>query len=190
MTQHISQHIKCKPSGHSSTTSYLQHKIHVCVCLHSPRCSIRCFFTYNFTVTWCGTEFHLVMAQCSTVRLPWTVLDLGTVKRPLVACLVGYAWVSKLCASSSNRQLGAFNMSIPLINTSSDEVNLSSTLSQERLTCILLILALCVHPRASRAALFVASLKASGMSLVKIRGLDSCPGEFLILPGLCWRGFH
>ena len=43
-------------------------------------------------------------------------------KRPLVACLVGYAWVSELCASSLDRQLGAFNMSIPLTNTSSDEV--------------------------------------------------------------------
>jgi hypothetical protein len=64
------------------------------------------------------------MALCSTVHLPWSVLDLGTVKRPLVACLVGYVWVSELCASSSNRHLGAFNMSITLTNTSSDEVNL------------------------------------------------------------------
>jgi hypothetical protein len=48
-------------------------------------------------------------------------------------------------------------MSIPLTNTSSDEVNLSSTLSQERLTCILLMLALCVHPNASRASLFWAN---------------------------------
>jgi hypothetical protein len=34
---------------------------------------------------------------------------------------------------------------------------------------------------------------AFGMWLVKIekvRGLDSCPGEFLILPGLYWRGVH
>ena len=75
-------------------------------------------------------------------------------KRPLVACLVGYASVSELFASSLDRQLGEFNMSIPLINKSSDEVKLSSTFSPERLTCILLILALCVHPRASRAALF------------------------------------
>ena len=102
----------------------------------------------------CGIEFHVVMALCSTVRLPQSGLDLGTVKRPLVACLVGYVWVSELCACSLDRQLGAFNMSIPLIKKSSDEVNLSSTFSQERLTCILLILALCVHPRASRAALF------------------------------------
>ena len=40
----------------------------------------------------------------------------------------------------------------------------------------------------------LALLKASSMSLVKIekkvRGLDSCPGDFLILPGLCLRGFH
>ena len=30
------------------------------------------------------------------------------------SCLVGYAWVSELCASSLDRQLGAFNMAIPL----------------------------------------------------------------------------
>ena len=34
----------------------------------------------------------------------------------------------------------------------------------------------------------LALLKDSGMSLVKIE--RNCPGEFLILPGLCWRGFH
>ena len=78
-------------------------------------------------------------------------------KRPLVACLVGYAWVSELCTTSSNRQLGALNMSIPLINTSRDEVNLSTTWSQDRLTCISLILALCVHPKASRGVLFWAN---------------------------------
>ena len=86
------------------------------------------------------------------MRLPLSVLDLGAVKRHLVACLVGYAWVSELCANSSNRQVSEFNMSIPLTNTSSDEVNLSSTLSQERLTWILLMLALCVHPRANRVS--------------------------------------
>jgi hypothetical protein len=45
-------------------------------------------------------------------NLPLSVLDIGTVKRPLVVCIVGYAWVHELCASSFNRQLGAFNMSI------------------------------------------------------------------------------
>ena len=68
---------------------------------------------------------------------------------------MGYAWVSELCASRLNRQLSAFNMSILLINTSSDEVNLS-TLSHERLTCIIM-LALCVHLRVSRAAQFLAN---------------------------------
>jgi hypothetical protein len=68
-------------------------------------------------VTWCGIEFHVVMALCSTLCLPSSVLDLGTVKRPPVAGLVGYAWMSELCASSSNRQFGAFNMSIPLTHT-------------------------------------------------------------------------
>ena len=48
-------------------------------------------------------------------------------------------------------------MSLPLTNISSDEVILSSNLSQERFTCILLMFALCVHPRASRAALFWAN---------------------------------
>jgi hypothetical protein len=93
------------------------------------------------------------MALCSTVRFPKYVLGLGTVKRPLVACLVGYAWVSELFARHLNRQLGAFNMSIPLTKTSSDAVNLSSTLSQERLTGMSLMLALRVHLRASRASL-------------------------------------
>uniref|UniRef100_A0A8C7IU92 Extended synaptotagmin-like protein 1b n=1 Tax=Oncorhynchus kisutch TaxID=8019 RepID=A0A8C7IU92_ONCKI len=44
-----------------------------------------------------------------TIHQQPSVLDLGTVKRPLVECLVRYTWVSKLCASSSKRQLGAFN---------------------------------------------------------------------------------
>ena len=36
----------------------------------------------------------------------------------------------------------------------------------------------------------LALLKARGMSLVKIeRGLNSCSGEFLILPGLCGSCF-
>jgi hypothetical protein len=91
---------------------------------------------------------------CSIVRLPLSVLDLGIVKSPLVACLVGYAWVSELCAGSLNRQLGSFNMSL-LTKTSSDEVNLSSTLSHERLRCILLMLTLCAHLRASRGTRLV-----------------------------------
>ena len=44
-------------------------------------------------------------------------------KRPLVACPVEYAWMSELCASSLNRQLGAFSMSTLLTKTSSDEVH-------------------------------------------------------------------
>jgi hypothetical protein len=39
-----------------------------------------------------------------------------------VACVVGYACGSELCASCLDRQLGALN--IPLINKSSDEVTL------------------------------------------------------------------
>ena len=113
-----------------------------------------CFYIYFFLflvclllpwVSWCGIEFHVVVALCSTVHLSLSVLVFGNVRRPLVACLVRYAWVSELCASSLNRQLGAFNMAIPLINTSRDEVSLSSTLSQEILTLIISMLALCVH---------------------------------------------
>ena len=40
----------------------------------------------------------------------------------------------------------------------------------------------------------LALLKASGMSFEKIeiktQGLNSYPGDFLLLPGLCLRGFH
>jgi hypothetical protein len=35
-----------------------------------------------------GREFHVVMTLFNTVCFPASVLDLGTVKRPLVACLV------------------------------------------------------------------------------------------------------
>ena len=39
------------------------------------------------------------MALYNTVRFLEFVLDLRTVKRPLVACLVGYVYVSELCVS-------------------------------------------------------------------------------------------
>ena len=68
-----------------------------------------------------------------------------------------YCWVSELCASSLNGQLGTFSMSTPLTKTSCDEVNLSSTLSHERLTCMSLMLALCVILRASYATQFWAN---------------------------------
>ena len=119
---------------------------------------------------YCGIEFHVVMALCSTVLLPQSVLDLGTVKRPLVACLVGYVWVDELCQHF-------------LQKTSSDEVNLSSTLSQERLTCILLMLALCVHPRTSCDALsepFAIFLSPSLWHLTK--QLNSRPGATKLGP--------
>ena len=83
-------------------------------------------------------EFHVVKALCVTVHFPASVLDLGTVKRPLVACLVGYVWVSELCVSGLNTQIGAFNTSI-LLTKDRDAFNLSSTLSEERLTCMYLI---------------------------------------------------
>ena len=45
-------------------------------------------------------------------------------KRPLVACLVGYAWVSEPCASSLNRQLGAFSTSIDLTKTGEIDIHI------------------------------------------------------------------
>jgi hypothetical protein len=50
------------------------------------------------SVTWCGIEFHVVMALCSTVRLPKSVLDLGTVPPHVLVgdCLLYYSvfrWV-------------------------------------------------------------------------------------------------
>jgi hypothetical protein len=65
------------------------------------------------------------MALYSTVHLPGSVEE--------SACLVGYLWLSELCVNPLNRQFATFNMSIPLIKT---------TLSQERLTCLLLMLSL------------------------------------------------
>ena len=104
---------------------------------HSPHCSMW---------SWLYVALHISQS------LFWTW---GTVLSHLVACLVGYVWVSELC----DRQFSAFNMSIPLTKTRCDAVNLSCTLSQEMLTFMLLILALPVHVRASRAALFWADCK-------------------------------
>ena len=114
--------------------------IYKCLCLFTVlvRFYFVCFLSGLVAtwVTWGSREFHLVMALFSTVRA--SVLDLGTVKRPLVACLVLYRWVSELCANCLNRQFSTFNTSTPRTTTNSDAVNLSSTLSQERFTCILL----------------------------------------------------
>jgi hypothetical protein len=41
-------------------------------------------------------EFHALMALCNTVHFLEFVLDLGIVKRTLVACLVGSVCVSVL----------------------------------------------------------------------------------------------
>ena len=92
-----------------------------------------------------------------------------------VYCYLLSAWVSELCGSSSNRHLSAFNMSILLTNTTSDEVNLSSTLSQERLTCMLFMLVLVVHLRSSHAALFWANFPKSSLWHLTSR-LNSSPG--------------
>jgi hypothetical protein len=94
------------------------------------------------------------MALFNTVHFPASVLELGTVKRPLVTCFVLYRCLSELCANCLNRQFGTFNTSIPLTKTNSDAVNLSLTLSQEGLTCMLLTLSVCVHLSAIHSALF------------------------------------
>ena len=44
-------------------------------------------------------KFHAIMALYNTVCFLEFVLDLGTVKRPLMACLVGEVCVSELCVS-------------------------------------------------------------------------------------------
>ena len=44
-------------------------------------------------------EFHAIMALYDIVHFFEFVLDLGAVKRPLVACLVGEVFVSELCVS-------------------------------------------------------------------------------------------
>jgi hypothetical protein len=92
--------------------------------LHSPRRAVKRSFIWFLNlvlslawVTWGGKEFHLVMALFNTVCFPASLLDLGTAKIPLVACLVWYAWVSKLCANCLNRQFGTFNASTPHTKT-------------------------------------------------------------------------
>jgi hypothetical protein len=95
-------------------------------------------------VTWGGREFHVVMALFNTVHFPASSLDLGTVKTPLVACLVWYQWVSERCANCLNRQFCTINTSH---KANSDVVNFSSTL-----TCMLTF-ALRVHLSAVPAAL-------------------------------------
>ena len=87
---------------------------------------------------------------CIQLRCREFVLDLGTVKRPLVPCFAGCACVSEQGASCLNRQLCAFNMSIPLTR----HVVMQSLSSIEPGEIdMLLMLALRVHLRASRAAL-------------------------------------
>ena len=66
---------------------------------------------------------------------------------------------------------------MPFTNTSSEEVNLPSTSSEERLTSISLMLSLCVHPRASRAALFWANC-----NLHLTTRLNSSPGATKLEP--------
>ena len=70
-----------------------------------------------------------------------------------------------------------FNTIIFHKKTRIDAVSLSSTLSQERLTWILLTLALCVHWRARHAALFWASMQVQ-------RRVDAAYYHYLVLAKL------
>jgi hypothetical protein len=120
------------------------------------------------------------MALFNTVRFPASVLDLGTVKGPLVACLVWYRWVSELSANCLNRQFGTFNTSITRTKTNNDAVNLSSTLSQERLTVWLSVI---------RAAFFWTScnLPISFLAAHMTTQLGSSPGASKLGPvGHVW----
>ena len=129
---------------------------YVCVASKSPlfhKVFINVFFQSNFTA--CMSYLMWNRIPCSQGSILYCACSI--ICSGLVACLVGYAWVSELSASSLNRQLSTFSLSTLLTKTSPDEVHLSSTLSHERLTCISLMLAPRVLLRASRAALFGAS---------------------------------
>jgi hypothetical protein len=108
-----------------------------------------------------GREFNAIMALYNTVSFLEFVLDLGTMKRPLLACLVGYVCVSVLCVSWLCKQFGISNTLMFLIKSRIEAVSLSSTLCQERLTCKVLISALWIQWRARRAARFWASCSLS-----------------------------
>ena len=54
------------------------------------------FADYLMYIRW---EFHALMKLCNTECFLEFVLVLGTVKRPLVACLVGLVCVSELYVS-------------------------------------------------------------------------------------------
>ena len=105
--------------------------------IHSPIFQRYVPYSWKLTIS---QFFHgLHTHQMSPIEHVWDALDLCVRQRVPVP----------------TRQLCALNMSILRTNTSSGEVDLSSILSQERLTCILLMVSLCVCPRASYAALFL-----------------------------------
>ena len=73
----------------------------LCVSFQSPWCHERLFYpfckcNFAFCLSNWRLEFHAIIALYNTVRCSEFVLDLGTVKRPLVACLVGYVLMSEL----------------------------------------------------------------------------------------------
>ena len=57
------------------------------------------FAVYSSNMRWKEVPCNNGSTVYNTVRFLEFVLDLGTVKIPLVACLVGYVYVSELCVS-------------------------------------------------------------------------------------------
>ena len=111
-----------------------------------------------------------------TVRVvPWGVSyflpELPCTHFPSLCSYLGTGFLS--CDNWLKRQLGTLNTSIFLTTIDSDSVDLSSTLSQEWLICMLLTLALHVHLRARRAALFCASCSFSRYLFCRT-WLDNC----------------
>jgi hypothetical protein len=83
----------------------------------------------------------------------WPLNVFGTPTRRALLCLHPFSIVHTLLKTDCS-----IHQACQHISQKQAEVNLSSTLSHERLTCISLMLALRVHLRASRASLFRAAI--------------------------------
>lgn len=98
--------------------------VFVCVCVPCiPLVVFNPFLKVILLFAWIigdWREFHALYKF-----VPEFVLDLGTVKRPLVTCIVGYVWVSELYVIWLCRQSEIFITVIFLIKTRRDTVNLS-----------------------------------------------------------------
>ena len=94
------------------------------LCLFTVLCSLKCLSVFIASLSYLGWQSSIVaMTLFKTVSFPSSVLDLGTVKRPLVACIVLYLCVSELCANCLNRQFGTFNTSIPCTKTNMQSIS-------------------------------------------------------------------